>query len=137
MLRNILNKIYTLAVLAIAFFPRDLKAQIFKPGGDSATKKGVGELKEALTGSGVAETGDVGDLIIKYINFSMPYLALAAFVGFVYAGFLYVTAYGVEEQIQKAKKILIYAVVGLVLVIVSFSIVQFFTVSLVEGIKGE
>lgn len=136
MLRNILNKIYTLAVLAIAFFPRDLKAQIFQ-GGDSATKEGVRHLEGALAGSGVAETRDVGDLIIKYINFSMPYLALAAFVGFVYAGFLYVTAYGNEEQIKKSKTILIYAIVGLVLVMVSFSIVEFFTVELVKGIKGE
>ena len=87
--------------------------------------------------SSVVSTGNVRDLVIKYVNFALPLLALAAFAGFVYAGFLYVTAYGGEEQVGKAKKVMIYAVIGLVLVILSYSIVQLFTVGLATGINQQ
>lgn len=89
--------------------------------------------KTSLQGSGITHTENAGDLIIKYVNFLLPYLTLAAFVGFVVAGFFYVTAYGNDEQLQKAKKILIWSVVGLILVISSFAIVQFFT----SGLLGK
>ncbi|MBN2087883.1 hypothetical protein JW758_06075 [Candidatus Peregrinibacteria bacterium] len=91
--------------------------------------------KDALTGSGITHTETVGELIVKYVNFILPYLTLAAFVGFVVAGFLYVTAYGNDEQLQKAKKILMWSVVGLILVIMSFTIVQFLTSSLVKSLR--
>lgn len=98
-------------------------------------QQGAERIGEVLSPTGVAGTADFSDLILKYVNFALPFLALAAFAGFVYAGFLYVTAYGNDEQLQKAKKILIYAVVGLVLVILSFSIVQLFTGGLVDFIN--
>lgn len=99
----------------------------------SEAEQGSQWAKTALQGSGITHTENAGDLIIKYINFILPYLTLAAFVGFVVAGFFYVTAYGNEEQVQKAKKILIWSVVGLILVIMSFAIVQFFT----SGLLGK
>lgn len=104
-------------------------------GGENPETTGVTGIGEALKGSQVVSTGSVRDLVIKYVNFALPLLALAAFVGFVYAGFLYVTAYGSEEQTGKAKNVMIYAIIGLVLVILSFSIVQLFAKGLAEGIQ--
>lgn len=104
-------------------------------GGENPETTGVTGISDALKGSQVVSTGSVRDLVIKYVNFALPLLALAAFVGFVYAGFLYVTAYGSEEQTGKAKNVMIYAIIGLVLVILSFSIVQLFAKGLAEGIQ--
>lgn len=101
------------------------------------TEAGLRDIEGGLEGSGITGTADFGELIIKFVNFSLPYLALAAFVGFIYAGFLYVTAYGNDEQVQKSKKILIYAVAGLVLVILSFSIVQLFAQGLAESVRTQ
>ena len=91
---------------------------------------GVGQSRTSLEASGITHTDNMVDLIIKYINFVLPYLTLAAFIGLVYAGFLFVTAYGGDEQVTKAKKILMYSVAGILLVIVSYAIVQFLTVGL-------
>lgn len=99
----------------------------------SQAQAGTGIAKESLDTTGITHTENLGDLIIKYINFALPYLTLAAFVGFVVAGFFYVTAYGVEEQLKKAKQILIWSVVGMLLVIASYTIVQFFT----SGLLGK
>ena len=107
--------------------------------GPSNPEKGVEDIKKAITPDGqtspITATESISDLILKYVNFSLPFLALAAFLGFVYAGFLYVTAYGSDEQLGKSKKILIYSVVGLIVVILSYSIVQLFTQQLVQGIQ--
>jgi hypothetical protein len=98
----------------------------------SQAEAGTIEAKESLAGTGITHTDNLSDLIIKYVNFALPYLTLAAFVGFVVAGFFYVTAYGNEEQIKKAKNILIWSVVGLLLVIASYTIIQFLTIELVQ-----
>ncbi len=103
--------------------------------GQTPEQSGVKGISDALSGSGVVSTGSVRELVVKYVNFALPLLALAAFTGFVYAGFLYVTAYGAEDQIGKAKKVMTYAVIGLALVILSYSIVQLFTKSLATAIN--
>ncbi len=148
MIQKIFKKITSALILFVAFFPWNLKAQIFGPDDGcfdaegnplgenlSDAECGARQIGAALKESGITGESDLGDLILKYVNFVLPYLALAAFVGFIYAGFMYVTAYGNDEQVQKSKKIIIYAIVGLVLVILSYSIVQLFTEDLVKGIQ--
>lgn len=43
----------------------------------------------------------------------------------VYGGYLFVTAHGEEEQITKGKKIIIASIVGIVIVLMSYSITLF------------
>ena len=136
-MKKVFKKITSALILFVAFTPSYLRAAPIFPGGDNPEKTGLDILggEDSILGkTGITAEGDVGNLVLRYINFALPYLALAAFAGFVYAGFLYVTAYGNDEQVQKAKKILIYAVAGLILVMLSYSIVQLLTSDLVEGI---
>jgi hypothetical protein len=51
----------------------------------------------------------------------------------VYAGFLYMTSQGDEKAIDKAKKILTGAVIGLGLMLASYSITKFVTASLLKA----
>jgi len=163
MIKKILSKIVLVTVLIITFLPVNLKAQdsgvipptpifggegcfdendneILGPNGQSLTDVECGAAKAKLaigSKSGITGTENIGDLLLKYVNFALPFLALAAFLGFVFAGFLYVTAYGAQDQIEKAKKILIYSVVGLIVVILSYSIVQLLTSQLVQSIQTQ
>ncbi len=164
-MKSAINKLTTATALLIFTVPTVVKAAIFSAGETvglclrnpdaadcagvdctssdfatnplclSETRAGAGFIGDSLQGSGVTNTTNFASLVIQWINFFLPYLSLAAFVGFVYAGFLYVTAFGNDEQLQKSKKILIWSIVGLILVISSFTIVQFFTVDLVEGLS--
>lgn len=103
-----------------------------KPECITDAKAGVEATKSELSSTGITHTDTLGVLIVKYVNFALPYLTLAAFLAFVYAGILYVTAYGNDENLEKAKKIMIYAAIGLILIIASYSIVSFLTTGLVE-----
>ncbi len=120
-------------IYAFAVMPNNALAQIFKGG---STQNGVDEIEKALAGSGVTSNNSVIDLVIKFVNFVLPFLALGSFVGFVYASFLYVTAFGNDDQVQKAKKTMIYVVIGLLVVILSFSIVNLFSQDLAKSINN-
>jgi hypothetical protein len=102
----------------------------------SESQAGTGLAKDSLTGTGITHTDNLGDYIIKLVNFSLPYLTLAAFVGYVVAGFMYVTAFGNDQQLEKAKKILIWSSIGLILVILSYAITNLLTGELVRGLAG-
>ncbi|MBI5412595.1 hypothetical protein HZA43_05520 [Candidatus Peregrinibacteria bacterium] len=112
-------------------------APIFGSDVDQITpqEQGIKRLFDDLKGSGIAQEKNLTELVFKYINFALPYLALIAFVGLVYAGFLYVTNFGVEEQLTKAKRILVWSIVGIILVIASYTIVNFFTSELVTSLN--
>lgn len=99
------------------------------------SQAGTALAEDTLASSGITHTDNLGDFIKKMVNFSLPYLTLAAFLGYVAAGFLYVTALGNEEQISKAKNIIIWSSVGLILVILSFAITNLFTGQLVDSLS--
>ncbi|MEK9132982.1 MAG: hypothetical protein AAB606_04735 [Patescibacteria group bacterium] len=63
-------------------------------------------------------------MVLTLVNFGLGFLGLLAVVMVIYGGFLYVSSAGNEENVNKAKKILLYAVVGVVLIIASFAIVN-------------
>ena len=77
------------------------------------------------TAPNVAAQGTLGSNITTLINYFLGLLGLIA-VGFlIYAGILMVTAGGAEEQVTKSKKIMIYAVTGIVIILLSYTIVTF------------
>ncbi len=61
------------------------------------------------------------------LNWIFSFLGIIFVVLFVYAGFLWMTAGGNETQIEKSKKIMTAAVIGLVLILMSYAISKFVT----------
>lgn len=73
----------------------------------------------------VAAQGTLGQNVTTIINYFLGLLGLIA-VGFlIYAGILMVTAGGNDEQVTKARKIIMYAVIGIVIILLSYTIVTF------------
>ena len=72
-------------------------------------------------------TGGEGDLksIVKTIlNFALRFLGFVMVIMVIYAGVLYVTAAGNEDNVGKAKKILLYCVIGTVIIFISYAFVN-------------
>lgn len=77
------------------------------------------------TAPNVAAQGTLGSNITTLINYFLGLLGLIA-VGFlIYAGIMMVTAGGDEAHITKARKIIMYAVAGIVIILLSYTIVTF------------
>lgn len=70
-------------------------------------------------------TGDVKIIIANLIRIFLGLLGVIAVGLIVYGGFLWMTSAGNEERVHKAKQVLINAVVGLTIVLMSYVIVAF------------
>lgn len=101
----------------------NLLAQVYNGGGIQA---GIG----ATSGITGVATADPRSVIIKIITVVLNYAALAAFVMVVIAGFYLVLSNGNEENKDKAKKIITYTLIGLVVLLFSRVIVHIFTIIL-------
>ncbi len=98
-------------------------------GGGSGTQPGCGGgdcLAPPAPGaySGIATEASLRSSILKWVNFFLGFFALLAVIALIFAGFLYVTGLGNDEQIQKAKKVIIWVVVGIVVVLIAYALVN-------------
>ena len=69
-------------------------------------------------------TGDNG-IVTTVINTMLFIVGILSVVMIIYAGIRFITAGGNAQQVATAKKILIYSVVGLVVALCSYAIVNF------------
>jgi len=71
----------------------------------------------------IQTTDDIISIIIGLVNWVAWFVALVAVLFGLYAGILFITAGGDDEKLTKAKNILLYSIVGIVVAILAFSIV--------------
>ena len=75
-------------------------------------------------------TGQATDLkgsIASVVNIALGFLGILAVIIILYAGFKWMTASGNEEQVGEARKMLLQAVIGLVIVMLAWVITNFVT----------
>ena len=69
----------------------------------------------------------LGLVAARILNAFFGLLGIIFVVLFVYAGYMYMTAQGEEQKIDKAKKTMSSAVIGLIIVLMSYAIARFVT----------
>jgi len=94
-----------------------------------ALEVGVEPVQEEIQLGG----GDIRVMIARIINIALGLLGIVALLLILYGGFLWMTAGGNEENVDKAKKVLINAVIGLAIILTSFAISQFILNALVQA----
>jgi cytochrome bd-type quinol oxidase subunit 2 len=73
---------------------------------------------------------DVNKLVGQIVRSLLSFVGVLLLVLFIYAGFLWMTAQGNEEQVTKAKNIIKGATIGAVLVFASYALTNFVLQSL-------
>ena len=68
--------------------------------------------------------GSLRQMILKYINFFLYFLGLVATAFVIYGGFLYITSQGDDGNVEKAKKILTFAAIGIFIILISFALIN-------------
>lgn len=82
-----------------------------------------------MTACPVKSAGELSDFVAiigKVIQWANGLLTVICVVLVLYAGFLILTSRGEEEKLKKAKKIGLYIVIGLILLLLSHAIFRFF-----------
>ncbi len=103
--------VFGLIAVAILLFPSlpEASAQLIK--GDEAP-------------IGVA-TGGFREVVMTVINYFLAFLGLLAVIMVIFGGVTYVISAGQDEKLQNAKNIIMYSLIGIVIVLLSFVIVNF------------
>ena len=68
---------------------------------------------------------DLTSVIGRVVKIAISFLGLIAVLIILGAGFMWMTSGGNEEKIKKAKKLMVAGIVGLIIVILSYSIASF------------
>lgn len=75
---------------------------------------------------GYDESGtDLKATIVNIVQWALGFLALIAVIMIIIGGFMWMTAGGNEERVEKAKKMISAAVIGLIIVLLAWAIVIF------------
>ena len=72
----------------------------------------------------IGENTSLRQYILNVLNFALTFLGLIAVAFIVYAGYLYVTSGGDDGNMEKAKKIILYAVIGILVILAAFALVN-------------
>lgn len=100
------------------------------------------ELKKRLEGAGVAATLATGDETVLartiggVISVFLGFLGVIGLVIVIYAGYLWLTAGGNTEQVDKAKSLLRNGVIGLIIISLAFAITNFVITQIIEAGKA-
>jgi cysteine-rich repeat protein len=98
----------------------------------TADDLGLEPIREEL---GLPET-DIRVIAARIIRTALGFLGIVALVLILYGGFVWTTAGGNEENIQKAKKILMNAAIGLIIILSAYAIASFVIRALVGATTG-
>jgi len=84
-------------------------------------------------GTGLPNDTSVTGFIMKIINIALAVAGLVAVLFLIIGGFRYITSAGNEETAEQAKKIIINAIIGIVVIILSFVIVRVISNALINN----
>ncbi len=83
-----------------------------------------------LTGLG---TKDLRETVASIINVALSLLGIVAVVIILAGGFMWMTAAGNEEKLEKAKQLIFGGIIGLAIILSAYAIARFVISSLVEA----
>jgi len=75
--------------------------------------------------------------LLEALNFLLTFLAVVFFVLLVYSGYLWMTARGHEEQVEKSKKITREVIIGLLLIITARIITEFILIAFSGAVTAQ
>jgi len=82
-----------------------------------------------------AEPKSPAEIAGEVIGIVLSVLGVIAVILILYSGFIWMTAAGNTEKIEKAKKILGNAIIGLIIILMAYSITYFVTTKLLEAAR--
>ncbi len=86
--------------------------------------EGGANVVEQYLDDGVSKERDIKELIIGWTNFLLAVTAVIAVVALVWAGIVYITSLGDDSRMESAKKIIIWCIIGILVILASYAIVN-------------
>ena len=105
-------------------------------GGGGAATSGTVTLGEVSPVGNLTGASGIATLIGKIINAFLGFIGAVALLMFVYGGFLMLVSGGKPEEINKGKNVLVWAVIGLIVVFMSYTLTKFVIGGITSGVTS-
>lgn len=125
--------ILVLTLAAYVFVPAFVFAQGTLDVKDCGTVGGIPMYSAFCSSAGPAGQQTATDLVLSVISMLLVVAAIIAILYLIIGGVRYITAAGNEELSESAKKTIQHAIIGLVIIILSFVIISVISEALVNS----
>ena len=128
MFDKIMRKIAKLALISSLVFSSLLIIIPSQAGSVVDPKRILGELKgsaEQTFETGGDPKSSLGKIFVTGLQVTIGLLGVVAVILIIYSGVLWMTAGGNDEQIKKAKKVIIQAIIGIIIITLTYAIIAF------------
>ena len=98
--------------------------------------KGLCLPPQQFKGKGLVSCTSIGDCARMVINLSLITAGVFAVLFIIIGGFQYITSHGNEEQATKGRKTLTYALIGLAMIVLAYTLVRVVFNTLISGPLG-
>ena len=129
-LKSIAASIITVAVLSLIPCVTTFAADTPATTGTGTSSNPAGDISTGVqaVGGGSANQGDLNAAIRTVVNVLLYILGAIAVIMIVIGGIRYATSNGDSSQLTAAKNTIMYAVVGVIVALAAYAIVNFFIV---------
>ena len=114
-----------LSLCLVAVFALALVAPAMVEAKSSGTADPLKLLNETAKQSGQTSTRDLPEVVGSIIQWVLGIVGIILLVMFVYGGVLYATSAGNEDKVETAKKVMMYAIIGIVIIALAFVLTRY------------
>lgn len=90
----------------------------------TSTALGGGTVLSSADDNIVGGQADAKTLVTTVLKYFLSFLGLLCTIMIIYGGILYVTSAGEEEKTKKGRNIILYAIIGIIIIVASYAIVN-------------
>jgi cysteine-rich repeat protein len=131
-----MKRFRSLALAALAILSLAGGLPVSAPIAHAQTNGGVAEGLNAVANQTGLTMEDPRRIAARIINIFLSVLGVVFFVLILYAGFLWMTSGGSEEQVGRAKTMMRNAIIGLIIILMSYALTTFVINALIGATTG-
>jgi multisubunit Na+/H+ antiporter MnhB subunit len=93
-------------------------------GSDCGANVGRDILKNNIEGKGLSTETDIIPLVLSWVRFFLGFVFVIAVIVLIVAGVMFITSFGNDTQNQKARKMILWTIIGILVIMLSYIIVS-------------
>lgn len=87
---------------------------------------GLSVIGSMIPGTGIIDNPSLIVVILAWVKFFLILAGIIAFIAFLWAGAMYLTSFINNEHAEKGKNAMIYAGIGIIIILMSYALVNLF-----------
>jgi hypothetical protein len=92
--------------------------------GNCGVDVGKNIVKNEIEDKGLSTESDIIPLVLKWVRFLLSFVFVIAVIVLIGAGVMFITSFGNDTQNQKARKMIFWTVIGILVIMLSYIIVS-------------